>query len=238
GYNSLVRVKWVKNGKEMVESSKYVRIPIEDQTQLDEVLRTLKIEDTNKSKLDFDIKLADVPTDSKATTNDFFNNDPAMPGGYKTDYTIDSNLFTHYSSYINEAYVQIDFLEEKKINSLSIKQNKALGGRIQGNKDGKWTDIGTLEYKEVVEASTTEYGEISNVDVIEGMYSGIRFYPEQLRGGMRGSRVCDIAINETVPQKFEVEKNKESSLSLGDKKIEGNEISFPNITINAPMTGK
>ncbi|MFA8997910.1 immunoglobulin-like domain-containing protein [Clostridioides difficile] len=238
GYNSLVRVKWVKNGKEMVESSKYVRIPIEGQTQLDEVLRTLKIEDTNKSKLDFDIKLADVPTGSKATTNDFFNNDPAMPGGYKADYTIDSNLFTHYASYINEAYVQIDFLEEKKINSLSIKQNKALGGRIQGNKDGKWTDIGTLEYKEVVEASTTEYGEISNVDVIEGMYSGIRFYPEQLRGGMRGSRVCDIAINETVPQKFEVEKNKESSLNLGDKKIEGNEISFPNITINAPMTGK
>ncbi|EMH2710065.1 DUF5011 domain-containing protein [Clostridioides difficile] len=238
GYNSLVRVKWQKNGKEMVESSRYVRIPIESQTELNEVLKTFKIENTNKSKLDFDIKLADVPTGSKATTNDFFNNDPAMPGGYKADYVIDSNLSTHYSSYVNDAYVQIDFLEEKKINSISIKQNKALGGKIQGNKDGKWENIGTLEYKEVVEASTIEYGEILNVDVIEGMYSGIRFYPEQFRGGMRGSRVCDIAINETVPQKFEVEKNKESNLSLGDYKIENNKITFPNAKGNIMDTCK
>uniref|UniRef100_UPI0031B5B5EF immunoglobulin-like domain-containing protein n=1 Tax=Clostridioides difficile TaxID=1496 RepID=UPI0031B5B5EF len=237
-YSSLVRVKWQKDGKEMVESSKYVRIPIESQTDLNEVLKTLKIEDSNKAKLDFDIKLADIPTGAKATTNNFFNNDPAMPGGYKADYVMDDNLFTHYSSYMNEAYVQIDFIEDKNINSISIKQNKALGGRIQGNKDGKWIDIGSLEYKEVAEASATEYGEILNVDVIEGMYSGIRFYPEQLRGGMRGSRVCDIAINETVPQKFEVGKNKESNLSLGDSKIENNKITFPNAKGNIENTCK
>ncbi|HBG5343317.1 TPA: hypothetical protein KQG29_000661 [Clostridioides difficile] len=205
GFNTNIKTTWSKNSIKTTKNTKDIKIPIKTQAEFDEVIKSLKIE-TNKTDLDFNIKLAELPIDSVVTTNKSVASGDIYYPTYDVNCAIDDALDTHFASYSENMYLQIDFNNPQEINSVLWRAYLATGGKIKGYTGYAWEEIANVEYEDLPlqyeysgADSVVNNSKDINVKVKNGIYTKLRIYPDKCKSN-GGARICDIAINGTQPE--------------------------------------
>lgn len=208
-YND-VTVLYTLNSQEESITGKNIKISIKNQTELDEVLKSLKINTNGNKKLGFNVLLGGLPT---------FKSVEGKPSRlYKPDRAIDGNNDTFYGA-INQNNSTFTILFEDKtyIENILIKANKNF--TIEGLKDNVWKTIGD---------STTDSIEINGkkkINVEKDIYDGIII--KQKHSGVDSCTINEIEFNNgSVEEKINYNSNV-CSLDLGNKVVnEDGSISF------------
>ncbi|HBF7930104.1 TPA: DUF5011 domain-containing protein [Clostridioides difficile] len=208
-YND-VTVLYTLNSQEESITGKNIKISIKNQTELDEVLKSLKINTNGNKKLGFNVLLGGLPT---------FKSVEGKPSRlYKPERAIDGNDDTFYGA-INQNNSTFTILFEDKtyIENILIKANKNF--TIEGLKDNVWKTIGD---------STTDSIEINGkkkINVEKDIYDGIII--KQKHSGVDSCTINEIEFNNgSVEEKINYNSNV-CSLDLGNKVVnEDGSISF------------
>ncbi|MCP8383254.1 DUF5011 domain-containing protein [Clostridioides difficile] len=208
-YND-VTVLYTLNSQEESITGKNIKISIKNQTELDEVLKSLKINTNGNKKLGFNVLLGGLPT---------FKSVEGKPSRlYKPERAIDGNEDTFYGA-INQNNSTFTILFEDKtyIENILIKANKNF--TIEGLKDNVWKTIGD---------STTDSIEINGkkkINVEKDIYDGIII--KQKHSGVDSCTINEIEFNNgSVEEKINYNSNV-CSLDLGNKVVnEDGSISF------------
>ncbi|MCC0732166.1 MULTISPECIES: immunoglobulin-like domain-containing protein [unclassified Clostridioides] len=211
-----VKVSYTKNGSKMEGityepslKSRVINIRVENQQELDEVLKSLEIKcDGN---VNFSIKLTSVKSGT-ITSN-----------GVGQEEAIDGDLNSHFRS-SGQGWWQLLFDEETELDIVNLTFGRKNGAEIQGLKDGTWIKIGEAEDYPIDLYSR----ETQSVKVNKGVYSGIKVIPEVSDDNM--SRLCEISFDETVPQNFKYNANtfyENLELNLGKFNENNGILSFP-----------
>ncbi|UUV16700.1 immunoglobulin-like domain-containing protein [Clostridioides difficile] len=211
-----VKVSYTKNGSKMEGityepslKSRVINIIVENQEELDEVLKTLKIKcDGN---VNFSAKLTSMPTGT-ITSN-----------GIGQEEAIDGNLNSHFRSN-GQGWWQLLFDEEMELDIINLTFGRKNGAEIQGLKNGTWIKIGEAEDYPIDLYSR----ETQSVKVNKGIYSGIKVIPKVADDNM--SRLCEISFDKTVPQNFKYNANtfyENLELNLGKFNDNNGILSFP-----------
>ncbi|HDJ1466695.1 TPA: DUF5011 domain-containing protein [Clostridioides difficile] len=208
-YND-VTVLYTLNSQEESITSKNIKIPIKNQTELDEVLKSLKINTNGNKKLGFNVLLGGLP---------IFKSVEGKPSRlYKPERAIDGNNDTFYGAINqNDSTFTILFEEKTYIENVLIKANKNF--TIEGLKDNVWKTIGD---------STTDSIEINGkkkINVEKDIYDGIII--KQKHSGVDSCTINEIEFNNgSVEEKINYNSNV-CSLDLGNKVVnEDGSISF------------
>ena len=212
-----VKIDYIKNGTKSEAitydsdiKSRVINIRIENQNELDEVLKSLTIK--SDGSVNFKIKLAGVPNGTLDS-----NNSGAVAN------VIDGNLNSHwYSS--GAGWWQLLFNEKTELDTVNLTFGRKNGAEIKGLKDGEWTTIGEAkEYDIDLYSRDTQ-----SIKVIKGSYDGIKVIPKISDDGM--TRLCEVSFDETEAQSFSyIDAPK---LTLGESAINGSFITFPNAAAN------
>ncbi|MCC0743957.1 DUF5011 domain-containing protein [Clostridioides sp. ZZV14-6044] len=215
---SNVKINYIKNGvkKEGITyehslKSRVINIKIENQKELDEVLKSLEI--TCESDVNFEIKLAGMP---KGTISS---------NGFEQDNAIDGDLGSHFRS-DGQGWWQLLFDEETELDIVNLTFGRKNGAEIQGLKNGTWIKIGEAEDYSIELYSR----ETQSVKVNKGVYSGIKVIPKISDDNM--SRLCEISFDQTEPQNFKYNANtfyENLELNLGKFNDNNGILSFPNV---------
>ncbi|ENY8332313.1 TPA: immunoglobulin-like domain-containing protein [Clostridioides difficile] len=208
-YND-VTVLYTLNSQEESVTGKNVKIPIKNQTELDEVLKSLKINTNGNKKLGFNVLLGGLP---------ILKSIEGKPSRlYKPERAIDGNNDTFYGA-INQNNSTFTILFEDKtyIENILIKANKNF--TIEGLKDNVWKTIGN---------STTDSVEINGkkkINVEKDIYDGIII--KQKHSGVDSCTINEIEFNNgSVEEKINYNLNV-CSLDLGNKVVnEDGSVSF------------
>ncbi|WP_167813405.1 immunoglobulin-like domain-containing protein [Clostridioides difficile] len=208
-YND-VTVLYTLNSQEESVTGKNVKIPIKNQTELDEVLKSLKINTNGNKKLGFNVLLGGLP---------ILKSIEGKPSRlYKPEKAIDGNNDTFYGA-INQNNSTFTILFEDKtyIENILIKANKNF--TIEGLKDNVWKNIGN---------STTDSVEINGkkkINVEKDIYDGIII--KQKHSGVDSCTINEIEFNNgSVEEKINYNLNV-CSLDLGNKVVnEDGSVSF------------
>ncbi|MCG3626813.1 DUF5011 domain-containing protein [Clostridioides difficile] len=211
-----VKVSYTKNGSKMegityepALKSRVISIRVENQEQLDEVLKSLEIKvDGNVS---FSVKLANVP-EGVISSN-----------GAGQEEAIDGDLRSHFRS-DGQGWWQLLFDEETELDVINLTFGRKNGAEIQGLKNGTWIKIGEAEDYPIDLYSR----ETQSIKVNKGIYSGIKVIPKVSDDNM--SRLCEISFDETKPQSFNYIDAPQ--LILGETAINGTFVTFPNAIAN------
>ncbi|MCC0727638.1 DUF5011 domain-containing protein [Clostridioides sp. ZZV14-6045] len=190
------------NSEEKTLTGKNIKIPVKTQNELNEVLRTLKIDTKNNKKLGFDIILGGLP---------LYKSIEGVPSRlYKAERAIDGNSDSFYGAINkNNSVFTILFEDKTYIESVLIKANKNFV--IKGLKNGSWTKIG--EGTPEVEKNESK----KMVSVTAGEYEGIRI--EQVHSGVDSCTISELEFNkESNREKINYNRS-EYSLNLGEKSI-------------------
>ncbi|MCC0699435.1 DUF5011 domain-containing protein [Clostridioides sp. ZZV15-6383] len=208
-YND-VTVLYTLNSQEESITGKNIKIPIKNQTELDEVLKSLKINTNGNKKLGFNVSLGGLP---------IFKSVEGKPSRlYKPERAIDGNNDTFYGAINqNDSTFTILFEEKTYIENVLIKANKNF--TIEGLKDNVWKTIGD---------STTDSIEINGkkkINVEKDIYDGIII--KQKHSGVDSCTINEIEFNNgSVEEKINYNSNV-CSLDLGNKVVnEDGSISF------------
>ncbi|HEK4907876.1 TPA: DUF5011 domain-containing protein [Clostridioides difficile] len=208
-YND-VTVLYTLNSQEESITGKNIKIPIKNQTELDEVLKSLKINTNGNKKLGFNVLLGGLP---------IFKSVEGKPSRlYKPERAIDGNNDTFYGAINqNDSTFTILFEEKTYIENVLIKANKNF--TIEGLKDNVWKTIGD---------STTDSIEINGkkkINVEKDIYDGIII--KQKHSGVDSCTINEIEFNNgSVEEKINYNSNV-CSLDLGNKVVnEDGSISF------------
>lgn len=208
-YND-VTVLYTLNSQEESITGKNIKIPIKNQTELDEVLKSLKINTNGNKKLGFNVLLGGLP---------IFKSIEGKPSRlYKPERAIDGNNDTFYGAINqNDSTFTILFEEKTYIENVLIKANKNF--TIEGLKDNVWKTIGD---------STTDSIEINGkkkINVEKDIYDGIII--KQKHSGVDSCTINEIEFNNgSVEEKINYNSNV-CSLDLGNKVVnEDGSISF------------
>ncbi|MDB0438488.1 hypothetical protein ACTPDI_03150 [Clostridioides difficile] len=207
GFNTDVKTTWSKNKVQTTKNTKDIKIPIKTQAEFDEVIKSLRIK-TNKTDLDFNIKLAELPAESAVTANKSAANGDIYYPTYDVSCAIDDDLDTHFASYSEDVYLQIDFNSPKKVDSISWRAYLAIGGKIKGYTGYAWEEIANVEYEDLPleyeysgADSIINNSKTINVKVKSGIYTKLRIYPDKYKSN-GGARICDVVINGTQAEHF------------------------------------
>ncbi|HBH3870038.1 TPA: DUF5011 domain-containing protein [Clostridioides difficile] len=208
-YND-VTVLYTLNSQEESITGKNIKIPIKNQTELDEVLKSLKINTNGNKKLGFNVSLGGLP---------IFKSVEGKPSRlYKAERAIDGNNDTFYGAINqNNSTFTILFKDKTYIENILIKANKNF--TIEGLKDNVWKTIGD---------STTDSIEINGkkkINVEKDIYDGIII--KQKHSGVDSCTINEIEFNNgSVEEKINYNSNV-CSLDLGNKVVnEDGSISF------------
>lgn len=208
-YND-VTVLYTLNSQEESITGKNIKISIKNQTELDEVLKSLKINTNGNKKLGFNVLLGGLP---------IFKSVEGKPSRlYKPERAIDGNNDTFYGAINqNDSTFTILFEEKTYIENVLIKANKNF--TIEGLKDNVWKTIGD---------STTDSIEINGkkkINVEKDIYDGIII--KQKHSGVDSCTINEIEFNNgSVEEKINYNSNV-CSLDLGNKVVnEDGSISF------------
>ncbi|HBE9726958.1 TPA: DUF5011 domain-containing protein [Clostridioides difficile] len=213
-YND-VTVLYTLNSQEESVTGKNVKIPIKNQTELDEVLKSLKINTNGNKKLGFNVLLGGLP---------ILKSIEGKPSRlYKPERAIDGNNDTFYGA-INQNNSTFTILFEDKtyIENILIKANKNF--TIEGLKDNVWKTIGN---------STTDSVEINGkkkINVEKDIYDGIII--KQKHSGVDSCTINEIEFNNgSVEEKINYNLNV-CSLDLGNKVVnEDGSVSFKDFNV-------
>lgn len=211
-----IKVSYTKNGSKMEGityepslKSRVINIRVENQQELDEVLKSLEIKcDGN---VNFSIKLTSVKSGT-ITSN-----------GVGQEEAIDGDLNSHFRS-SGQGWWQLLFDEETELDIVNLTFGRKNGAEIQGLKDGTWIKIGEAEDYPIDLYSR----ETQSVKVNKGVYSGIKVIPKISDDNM--SRLCEISFDETKPQFFNYIIS--PKLTLGEISNIGSIVTFPNAIAN------
>ncbi|HFL3266431.1 TPA: immunoglobulin-like domain-containing protein [Clostridioides difficile] len=189
---SNVKINYIKNRvkKEGITyepslKSRVINIKIENQKELDEVLKSLEI--TCENDVNFEIKLAGMP---KGTISS---------NGVGQEEALDGDLGSHFRA-PGQGWWQLLFDEETELDVINLTFGRKNGAEIQALKDGNWITIGDAEDYPIDLYSR----ETQTIKVDKGVYSGIKVIPRISDDNM--SRLCEISFNQTEPQKFKYTK--------------------------------
>ncbi|HBH3700977.1 TPA: DUF5011 domain-containing protein [Clostridioides difficile] len=208
-YND-VTILYTLNSQEESITGKNVKIPVKNQTELDEVLKSLKINTNGNKKLGFTVLLGGLP---------ILKSVEGKPSRlYKPERAIDGNNDSFYGA-INQNNSTFTILFEDKtyIENILIKANKNF--TIEGLKDNAWKNIGN---------STTDSIEINGkkkINIEKDIYDGIII--KQKHSGLDSCTINEIEFNNgSVEEKINYNSNV-CSLDLGNKVVnEDGSISF------------
>lgn len=208
-YND-VTILYTLNSQEESITGKNVKIPVKNQTELDEVLKSLKINTNGNKKLGFTVLLGGLP---------ILKSVEGKPSRlYKPERAIDGNNDSFYGA-INQNNSTFTILFEDKtyIENILIKANKNF--TIEGLKDNSWKNIGN---------STTDSIEINGkkkINIEKDIYDGIII--KQKHSGLDSCTINEIEFNNgSVEEKINYNSNV-CSLDLGNKVVnEDGSISF------------
>ncbi len=229
-YND-VTVLYTLNSQEESITGKNIKIPIKNQTELDEVLKSLKINTNGNKKLGFNVSLGGLP---------IFKSVEGKPSRlYKPERAIDGNNDTFYGAINqNDSTFTILFEDKTYIENILIKANKNF--TIEGLKDNVWKTIGD---------STTDSIEINGkkkINVEKDIYDGIII--KQKHSGVDSCTINEIEFNNgsveekinynsnvcsnqsTITQNYNIPQIQgDLELNLGDYENDGNgNVVFPN----------
>lgn len=211
-----VKISYTKNGKDIEGityepslKSRVINIRVENQEELDEVLKTLKIKcDGN---LNFSVKLTSMPSGT-ITSN-----------GIGQEEATDGNLNSHFRSN-GQGWWQLVFDEKINLDSINLTFGRKNGAEIQGLKNGEWIKIGEAkDYTIDLYSRDTQ-----TIKLTEGIYDGIKIIPKIADDGM--SRLCEVSFDKTEAQSFNYIDAPQ--LILGETAINGTFVTFPNATAN------
>ncbi|MDB3084156.1 hypothetical protein C4097_06230, partial [Clostridioides difficile] len=211
-----VKISYTKNGKDIEGityepslKSRVINIRVENQEELDEVLKTLKIKcDGN---VNFSVKLTSVPSGTISSN------------GAGQEEAIDGDLRSHFRS-DGQGWWQLLFDEETELDVINLTFGRKNGAEIQGLKNGTWIKIGEAEDYPIDLYSR----ETQSVRVNKGVYNGIKVIPKVSDDNM--SRLCEISFDETKPQSFNYIIS--PKLTLGEISNIGSIVTFPNAIAN------
>ncbi|HBF4443166.1 TPA: DUF5011 domain-containing protein [Clostridioides difficile] len=210
------KISYTKNGKDMEGityepslKSRVINIRVENQKELDEVLKTLKIK--CDSNVNFSVKLTSVPSGT-ITSN-----------GIGQEEATDGDLNSHFRSN-GQGWWQLVFDKEITLDSINLTFGRKNGAEIQGLKDGEWIKIGEAkDYTIDLYSRDTQ-----TIKLTEGIYDGIKIIPKIADDGM--SRLCEVSFDKTEAQSFNYIDAPQ--LILGETAINGTFVTFPNATAN------
>ncbi|MCC0648314.1 hypothetical protein [Clostridioides sp. ZZV15-6598] len=218
-YND-VTVLYTLDSQEKSITGKNVKMPIKNQTELDEVLKSLKINTNGNKKLGFSVLLGGLP---------IFKSIEGKPSRlYKPERAIDANNDTFYGAInTNDSTFTILFEDKTYIENVLIKANKNF--TIEGLKDNAWKTIGN---------STTDSAEINGkkkINVEADTYDGIII--KQKHSGIDSCIINEIEFNDgSVEEKINYNSsicsldlgskivNEDGSVSFKDFNVKGNEV--------------
>ncbi|MFL8710808.1 immunoglobulin-like domain-containing protein [Clostridioides sp. GD02377] len=211
-----VKISYTKNGKNLEGityepslKSRVINIKIENQEELDEVLKTLKIK-TN-GNVNFSVKLANVPSGTISSN------------GVGQEEAIDGDLGSHFRA-DGKGWWQLIFDKETELDTINLTFGRKNGAIIEGLKDGTWIKIG-----EASDYAIDLYSrETQTIKVDKGIYNGIKVTPNLSDDNI--SRLCEISFDETEAQYFSYTDS--PSLSLGEPSINDSFVTFPSAIVN------
>ncbi|HFL3653824.1 TPA: immunoglobulin-like domain-containing protein [Clostridioides difficile] len=211
-----VKINYTKNGKNMEGityepslKSRVINIKIENQEELDEVLKTLEIK-TN-GNVNFSVKLSNVPAGVISSN------------GFGEEQAVDGDLGSHFRAN-GKGWWQLIFDKETELDTVNLTFGRKNGAIIEGLKDGTWTKIG-----EANDYAIDLYSrETQTIKVDKGIYGGIKVIPNLSDDNM--SRLCEISFDETEAQSFSYIDT--TQLTLGEAVINGSFVTFPNAAAN------
>ncbi|EGT3944934.1 TPA: DUF5011 domain-containing protein [Clostridioides difficile] len=197
-----VTITYSLNSVENTLIGKNIKIPIRTQNELNEVLKTLRIDTKNNKKLGFDIILGGLP---------IYKSVEGVPSRlYKAERAVDGNNDSFYGAINkNNSTFTILFEDKTYIENVLIKANKKF--IIKGLKNGSWTKIG--EGTPEVEKNESK----KTVSVTAGEYEGIRI--EQAHSGVDSCTISELEFNEESNREKINYNRSEYSLNLGEKSI-------------------
>ncbi|HBF5866225.1 TPA: DUF5011 domain-containing protein [Clostridioides difficile] len=215
-----VTITYSLNSVENLLTGKNMKIPVKTQNELNEVLRTLKIDTKGNKKLEFDVILGGLPL--------YKSVEGAPSRLYKAERAIDGNSDSFYGAINkNNSTFTILFEDETYIENVLIKANKKF--IIKGLKNGSWIKIGE---------GTPEFGENESkkiVSVTVGEYEGIRI--EQTHTGIDSCTISELEFNKESNRKKINYNRSEYSLNLGEKSINNDgSISFKEASLKGNNT--
>ncbi|HBF3877526.1 TPA: DUF5011 domain-containing protein [Clostridioides difficile] len=215
-----VTITYSLNSVENILTGKNIKIPVKTQHELNEVLRTLKIDTKGNKKLGFDVILGGLPL--------YKSVEGAPSRLYKAERAVDGNSDSFYGAINkNNSKFTILFEDETYIENVLIKANKKF--IIKGLKNGSWIKIGE---------GTPEFGGNESkkiVSVTVGEYEGIRI--EQTHTGIDSCTISELEFNkESNREKINYNRS-ECSLDLGKKSINNDgSISFKEASLKGNNT--
>ncbi|HDF2795446.1 TPA: DUF5011 domain-containing protein [Clostridioides difficile] len=211
-----VKVSYTKNGRKMegitsepTLKTRVINIRVENQEQLNEVLKSLEIK--GDGNVSFSVKLANIP-EGVISSN-----------GAGQEEAIDGDLGSHFRS-SGQGWWQLLFDEETELDVINLTFGRKNGAEIQGLKDGDWIKIGEAEDYPIELYSR----ETQSVKVNKGIYNGIKVIPKVSDDNM--SRLCEISFDETESQSFSYIDTPQ--LTLGEAVINGSFVTFPDSAAN------
>ncbi|EOE7347251.1 immunoglobulin-like domain-containing protein [Clostridioides difficile] len=211
-----VKVSYTKNGSKMegityepTLKSRVINIRVENQEQLNEVLKSLEIK--GDGNVSFSVKLANIP-EGVISSN-----------GAGQEEAIDGNLGSHFRA-DGAGWWQLLFNEETELDKINLTFGRKNGAEIQALKDGNWIKIGEAEDYPIDLYSR----ETQTIKVDKGMYSGIKVIPKISDDNM--SRLCEISFDVTEAESFSYTDS--PNLNLGESIANGSFITFPHAMAN------
>ncbi|HBG7285420.1 immunoglobulin-like domain-containing protein [Clostridioides difficile] len=213
---SNVKISYIKNGNKMEGityepslKSRVINIRIENQQELEEVLKSLEIKcDAN---VNFSIKLTSVPKGIISSN------------GIGQEEAVDGDLGSHFRA-DGKGWWQLIFDKETELDTINLTFGRKNGAIIEGLKDGTWTKIG-----EANDYAIDLYSrETQTIKVDKGIYKGVKVIPNLSDDNM--SRLCEISFDETEAQHFNYTDS--PSLNLGEPSINDSFVTFPSAVVN------
>ncbi|HBG7379663.1 TPA: DUF5011 domain-containing protein [Clostridioides difficile] len=210
-----VTITYSLNSVENTLTGKNIKIPVKTQNELNEVLKTLRVDTKNNKKLGFDIILGGLPP---------YKSVEGLPSRlYKAERAIDGNDDSFYGA-INQNNSTFTILFEDKtyIENVLIKANKNF--TIKGLKDDSWIKIG--EGTPEIEKNESK----KRVNVTAGEYGGIKI--EQTHYGIDSCTISELEFNkESSREKINYNRS-EYGLDLGNQSINSDgSISFKDASL-------
>ncbi|HBF6311758.1 TPA: DUF5011 domain-containing protein [Clostridioides difficile] len=210
-----VTITYSLNSVENTLTGKNIKIPVKTQNELNEVLKTLRVDTKNNKKLGFDIILGGLPP---------YKSVEGLPSRlYKAERAIDGNDDSFYGA-INQNNSTFTILFEDKtyIENVLIKANKNF--TIKGLKDDSWIKIG--EGTPEIEKNESK----KRVNVTAGEYEGIKI--EQTHYGIDSCTISELEFNkESSREKINYNRS-EYGLDLGNQSINSDgSISFKDASL-------
>lgn len=214
GFKDGFEIEYISGAEKInkkLTSNVYI-ITEEDVNKLQNVLRTLKIKTTNDFNSSIYLSLIPEGTTAKADQESYGKN---VAGN-----VLDSNENTYWQATSNNQGVDVIFREKKFIESVTVcLQDELL--EIWGEDES-----GTLVKLVETNGSDSSVTKSIVVPIPPNEYKHLFFKTVTFPGGWSDTR--DVYINEARAD-FNFEYKKEE-ISLGDKKVDGDKITFPNAT--------